>query len=378
MNRKNIFCLFLIISNFLCNNLTFAAANISSPSAVVICNESGRILYDKNCKEQRKMASLTKIMTSLLLVENCKMDEEITIAKEACYIGGSEAGIKPNDTITAESLLYGMLLPSGNDCALATAYHIGGSVKNFADLMNKKAQELGLEDTHFENPHGLDSENHYSSAYSLALLTRYALTYPKIREVVATKTKYVDLGSFSKQLNNTNALLRTYDKADGVKTGFTNGANRCLVASATDNDLKLIAVVLGSETSAIRFNDAKTILEETFSKYKLYDISSFLNVYINVPIIKGTTENFVYSHSENKKMALTEEEYAKIYVSQNFIDKIEAPMNAGTYIGTYTVSIDDEILYTKDFYLPYDIIKKTPLDYFISIIKNMFNKLEMI
>lgn len=378
MNRKNIFCLIFIISISFSNNITFGSTKISSPSAVVICNESSRILYDKNCKEKRKMASLTKIMTSILLVENCDMDEEITIAKEATLIGGSTAGIKANDTITAESLLYGMLLPSGNDCALATAYHIGGNVENFAKLMNQKAQELGLEDTHFDNPHGLDSDTHYTSAYSLALLTKYALTYPKIREVVATKSKYVDLGSFSKQLNNTNALLRTYDKADGVKTGFTNGANRCLVASATDDDLKLIAVVLGSDTSAIRFNDAKTILEETFNKYKLYDISNFLNVYINVPVIKGKIENFVFSYSENKKMALTEEEYSKIYISQNFVDKIEAPMNAGTYIGTYTVSIDDEILYSKDFYLPYDIVKKNPFDYFINIIKNMFKKLEMI
>lgn len=375
MNKKILVTIFLILNILYPRNL---AVEISSPSAVVICNESGRILYNKNAKEQRKMASLTKMMTAILLVENCEMNEQITIDKRACYIGGSEAGIKPNDTITAENLLYGMLLPSGNDCAMAIGYHIGGSIENFAAMMNKKAKELGLEDTNFENPHGLDSENHYTSAYSMALISRYALSYKKIRDVAATKEATVNLGSFTKQLRNTNSLLRTYDKADGGKTGFTNGANRCLVASASENNLKLIAVVLGSETSSMRFNDAKAILEDTFSKYKLYDISNFLNIYINIPIVKGTNINYIDTFKDTKKITLTEDEYSKIYVSENFIDKIQAPMNAGTYIGTYTVSIEDEILYTKDFYLQHDILKKTPFDYFISNIKNMFSNLELI
>jgi len=375
MNKKILITIFLILNILYPRNL---AVEISSPSAVVICNESGRILYNKNATEQRKMASLTKMMTAILLVENCELNEEITIDKRACYIGGSEAGIKPNDNITAENLLYGMLLPSGNDCAMAIGYHIGGTIENFAAMMNKKAKELGLEDTNFENPHGLDSENHYTSAYSMALISRYALSYKKIRDIVATKEATINLGSFTKQLRNTNSLLRTYDKADGGKTGFTNGANRCLIVSATEDNLKLIAVVLGSETSSIRFNDAKTILEDTFSKYRLYDISNFLNIYINIPIFKGTETTYIDTYRDTKKVALTEEEYSKIYVSENFIDKIQAPMNAGTYIGTYTVSIEDEVLYTKDFYLQHDILKKRPFDYFISNIKNMFSNLELI
>ena len=376
MKRKIILFFILIVVFNMFSNIF--ATEISSPSAVVICEDTGRVLYDKNSKEKRKMASLTKVMTSILLIENCKLDEQIKIAKEACYIGGSEVGLKPNDTVSAESLLYGMLLPSGNDCAMAVAYHIGGNIENFANLMNAKATELGLEDTHFANPHGLDNDEHYSSAYSLAILAKYALSYPKIAEIVSTNEKDVNFGSFNKHLTNTNALLRTYDKATGVKTGFTNGANRCLIASATQDELNLIGVVLGSDTSQTRFNDTKTILEDTFSKYKLFDISNFLNVYINIPIIKGKDERYISSYSENKKEALTQEEYDKIYVSQNFLDKIEAPMYAGTYIGTYKVSVDDEVLYSKDFYLSQDILKKTPLDYFISSIKNMFNKLEAI
>lgn len=376
MNKK----IKLIIANlfiFFSFSTTFAV-EISSPAAVVICEETGRILYNKNANEQRKMASLTKLMTAILLVENCDMNETITVAKEACYIGGSTAGLKPNDQVSAKDLLTGMLLPSGNDCAMAIGYHVGGNIENFAKLMNKKAKELGLKNTSFANPHGLDTDSHYTTAYEMALIAKHAKTYDIIKEIVSTPNTTVSFNGRPVNLRNTNALLRTYSKATGMKTGFTNGANRCLAASASDNNLNLISVVLGSDTSQIRFNDTQTILEDTFSKYKFYDISNFLNVYIDIPIIKGKDSRYIKSYSKEKHEALTEEEYAKIYVSQNFIQNIEAPMERGTYLGTYKVSIDDEILYSEDFYLDKDILKKTALDYFIDSISTMFNKLELI
>ena len=163
----NLFILFSFIANVY-------AADISSPAAVVICEETGRILYNKNANERKKMASLTKLMTAIILVENCDMNENINVAKQACYVGGSEAGINPNDEVSAKDLLYGMLLPSGNDCAVAIAYHIGGNIENFASLMNKKAQEIGLKNTNFVNPHGLDSDEHYTTPYEMALIAKYA------------------------------------------------------------------------------------------------------------------------------------------------------------------------------------------------------------
>lgn len=378
MNKlfKIFFINIFLFSYFLTNPIF--ATDISSPSAVVICEESGRILYDKNANEKRKMASLTKLMTAILLVENCDMNEKIIVDKRACYIGGSEAGIKPNDEVIAKDLLYGMLLPSGNDCAVAIGYHIGGNIENFAKLMNKKAIDLGLKNTCFENPHGLDSDNHYTTAYEMALIAKYAKSYNVISKAASSTEATVVFGTQLVNLHNTNRLLRTYPKATGMKTGFTNGANRCLAASASSDNLNLISVVLGSDTSDIRFNDTKTILEECFSKYKYYDISNFLNVYIDIPIIKGKKDKYIQTYSEQKFEALTEEEYSKIYVSQTFIPKIEAPMLKGTYIGTYTISIDDEILYSKDFFLQEDILKKTPIDYFRNSLTNMFTTLEKI
>ena len=376
--RKKCKNIFFILLYFFIFSSTVYATQIQSPSAVVICEETGRVLYQKNANEKRKMASLTKLMTSIILVENCDLNEKITVAKEACYVGGSEAGLKPNDEVTAKDLLYGMLLPSGNDCAMAIAYHIGGNIPNFASLMNQKAKELELESTSFDNPHGLDSENHYTTAYEMAQIARYAKSYDSIKDAVSTIQTDVILGDRTVNLRNTNSLLRTYPYATGMKTGFTNGANRCLVASASKDNLNLIAVVLGSDTSKIRFDDAKTILEDTFNNYKSYDLSPFLNVYIDIPIIKGISKNYVRTYSDKRIEALTEEEYSKIYVSQNFIQKIEAPMYKGAYLGTYTVSIDDEVLYSKDFYLEEDILKKTTIDYFKDALKNMFNTLEPI
>lgn len=370
--KKNILKILFILIFISYSNIY--AIDISSPSAIVICNETGRVLYNHNGYEKRKMASLTKMMTAILLCENCDMNEQIQIEPKACYIGGSEAGIKQNDIITAKNLLYGMLLPSGNDCALAIAYHIGGNVENFASLMNKKAQDLNLNDTHFDNPHGLDSDTHFSSAYSLAMLTKYAISIPEIKECIGTRTQIVNFGSFNKTLNNTNRLLRTYPKTTGGKTGYTDGANRCLIATAKDNDLELISVVLGSETTDIRFNDSQNILEYCFNSYTLKDISSFLNIYINIPIIKGKDKNYTISFNDTKKEALTEEEYAKIYVKQDFISQIDPPMYKGSYLGKYSLLIGDEEIYSKEFYLEKDLLRKNAVNYFIDFIKNMFKE----
>lgn len=380
LSKRFLFILFFII--FSLNNIYAASTkefiDINVPAAVVIDYETGRVLFDKNAEEKRPMASLTKIMTSIMLVENCELDEMIEVPSQATWIGGSTVGLKKGDKVSARSLLYGMLLPSGNDCAYTVGIHIGGTIENFADMMTKKAKEIGVTDTSFANPHGLDAETHYTSAKSMALITRYALSNKYINEAVKTKSATINFGSFSKLLNNTNALLRTYDKADGVKTGFTNGANRCLVASATDDERRFIAVVLGAETTNIRFSTAKTILEECFNRYKKIDISKYLNFYINIPIIKGNKEYYERQFSDSLVLPLTDEEYENIYVKQDTIQKIEAPMEAGTYVGKIQVVLEDEILYEKSFYLEEDIYKKSVKDYILDGIHNLFRPIEKI
>lgn len=377
--RKIIITLLLflvIIPNSFINTL---AIEIHSPSAVVISSQTGRILYNHNAFEKRKMASLTKMMTAIILCETCNMDELIEIDSKACYIGGSEAGIMPNTKVSARDLLYGMLLPSGNDCALAIGYHIGnGNISNFATLMNKKANELNLKDTNFVNPHGLDDDNHYSSAYSMAQITREALNYPEIRTAIGTQTKVVNFDAFTKELNNTNRLLRTYSKTIGGKTGYTDGANRCLINVAKDNDLELISVVLGSENTDIRFNDSKDILEYCFENYKLRNLDNFLNIYVNIPVYKGNIDSLEINFKDTKQEVLTDDEYNKIYVKTNFPNELIPPVHKGEYLGSYSLLIDSEEIYRKDFYLEENIEKLTSTDYLNKIIKNMFNETEKI
>ena len=377
-----IFIVYLFF-NFLNFSLFASSVNkqfidVNVPAAVVMDFESGRILYDKNGDEKRPMASLTKIMTSIMLVENCDLDEMIEVPAKATWIGGSTVGLKKGDMVSARSLLYGMLLPSGNDCAYTVAIHIGGTIENFANMMTEKAIKIGAKDTSFANPHGLDNENHYTTAKSLAIITRYALNNKYINEVVNTKSATINFGSFSKLLTNTNALLKTYEKADGVKTGFTNGANRCLVASATDDNRRFIAVVLGADTTNIRFLAAKDLLEKSFERYKLMDISDYLKHYINIPVIKGNISNYERTFLDNLSIPLTSEEYEDIYVKQDIIEKIDAPMNAGTKLGNIKVMLEDEILYEKDIYLDENIKKKDMLDYIKEGIKNIFKPLPII
>lgn len=244
--------------------------------------------------------------------------------------------------------------------------------------MNQKAKELGLVNTSFANPHGLDNENHYTTAKEFALLTKYALQNKHINEIVNTKTATVDFGSSTKTLNNTNALLRTYDKADGVKTGFTNGANRCLVASASNNSNRYIAVILGADTSKIRFQTAKEVLEKCFETYTQMDISKYLNFYINVPIIKGNIKTYERQISDHLSLPLTKEEYEKIYIKQDIVPTLTAPIQKGEKIGKITALIDDEIIYEKELFLEETIRKKTIIDYIIEGLKNLFVDIEVI
>lgn len=346
--------------------------DVQVPAAVVIDSETGRTLYEKNADEKRPMASLTKLMTSILLVENCDMDEMIEVPAEATWIGGSEVGLKKGDKVSAKSLLYGMMLPSGNDCAYTVGLHIGGTIENFAHMMTEKAKQIGAKDTSFANPHGLDNENHYTTARSMALIARYALKNKYINEAVGTKSATVNFGSFSKLLTNTNALLRTYSKADGGKTGFTNGANRCLVASASEADERYIAVVLGAETTKIRFGNAQQMLEECFKRYKRTDISKYLNFYVNIPVVKGNIDRYERQYSDTLALPLTEEEYENIYVKQDIIPSIDAPMQVGTRIGKIEVYVDDEKLYEKELYLEENIHKKGVLDYMKQGLRDMF------
>lgn len=237
-------------------------------AAALIDVTSGRLLYSSRGDEQMLIASLTKIMTAIVAIENGDITSKVKVGKNAYAKEGSSLYLKLGEEMTLKDMLYGLMLRSGNDAATAIAEHVGGSEQGFVYLMNVKAQELNLKNTHFANPHGLDAEGHYSSANDLAVLTAYAMHNPVFKEIVATKEKTADnpYEKWDYKWSNKNKMLRLYEGADGVKTGYTKKALRCLVSSATRNGQQLVAVTLNDGND---WNDHAALLDFGFNHYPL-------------------------------------------------------------------------------------------------------------
>lgn len=372
----------LIISNLFLNNnfvcatyeqLETVGPKISSKAGIVMEQSTGRILWEKNCKEKLKIASTTKILTAIVAVENANLEDKVKISKKAALTGGSTVGIVSNSEVSLKSLLYGLLLKSGNDCAVAIAEYVGGNVENFVNMMNKKAYEIGATNTYCTNPHGLDTENNYSTALDIAKITCYAKNIEEISKIMNTKSINVLFGKTEKYLANTNRLLLTYEYCDGGKTGYTAKANRCLVATAKKEDLEIVAVILGADTTDIRFKEGKELLKYGIENYKMINIKDKINWYIDVPVLKGDIDAYVAKVDLNTLLPLKTGEEEEIYVSQNIVPVIKAPAKKGMKLGKIGLHIKDETIYLKTIYLNEEINKKTVIDYLILGLRTIFN-----
>lgn len=261
-----------------------ASPAITAQAAVVIDAETGRVLYDLDAHTRRAPASTTKIMTAILTIERDDLDKVVTTDIDARdLIGSSVMGLRPDLPITVRDLLYGLMLPSGNDAAIELAKSLSGDVQSFVGEMNKKAEELGLQDTHFMNPHGLDRHDHYSSAYDLAQLARYAMRNPTFADVVGTG--YYQLSPpWDYPLTNGNTLLGSYDGADGVKIGWTEDAGWTLVASVDRDGHRLIATVLNSED---RDADAAALFDWSFASHEWMQVSDRTNRTLRLASLLG-------------------------------------------------------------------------------------------
>ena len=246
-------------------NLSASALDTSAKAAVVINADTLSVIYSHNIDERLPMASTTKIMTALLLAEQKTPERIVTATKNAVYVEGSSMGLKVGDTVSFNDLLYGILLPSGNDAANLAAISIAGTTQKFAELMNNKAREFGLHNTNFVTPSGLDAAGHYTSAYDLAVITAHALKNDAFSTVAATYSKRVKIGDREVTLTNHNKLLKNYDGCIGVKTGYTSLAGRCLVSAARRNGVTVIAVTLNDRND---WNDHISLLDYGLSKVK--------------------------------------------------------------------------------------------------------------
>lgn len=281
--------------------------NISAVSAIVIEAQTGTVLYEKNADERRAMASTTKIMTALLTIEAGDLDREFTVDPLAIMVEGTSMGLREGDRVSRRDLLYGILLPSGNDAANAAAVSVSGSISAFVKLMNEKAQQLGLTDTHFVTPSGLDADGHYTTARELAKLTAYAMRDETFREVVSCRSAQVEFGNppYMRTLYNSNKMLARYDGAVGVKTGFTDNARRCLVSAAERDGAMLIAVTLNAGDD---WNDHTKMLDYGFTQVSAVplDVSCDSRV-----AAAGTGESVgVYAHADT--LALTAQQRGRL------------------------------------------------------------------
>lgn len=238
---------------------------ITADSAIVINADTGEILYEKNAYEKRAMASTTKIMTTLLTLEDGQLDKRFVVDSMAIRVEGTSMGLQEGDIVTRRALCYGMLLPSGNDAANAAAVSVSGTIGAFADEMNRKATEIGMKNTHFVTPSGLDADGHYSTAYDMAILTRYALKNEEFRRICGVSSASLEYGNppYKRTLYNSNKLLYLYDDCIGVKTGFTDNARRCLVSAAEKDGMTVIAVTLNAPDD---WNDHEKMLDYGFSQ----------------------------------------------------------------------------------------------------------------
>jgi D-alanyl-D-alanine carboxypeptidase/D-alanyl-D-alanine carboxypeptidase (penicillin-binding protein 5/6) len=279
------------------------APNISAKSTVLIDAESGAVLYGKNEHERRGMASTTKIMTALVALENASLSDVVTVAPEACGVEGSSVYLFPEEQITMETLLYALMLQSANDAAEAIAYAVSGSVEGFVALMNEKAQELGLTDTHFDNPHGLDGATHYTTALELAKITAQALKNETLRQIVGTEKKAIPLhnGEATRLLVNHNRLLRDYDDVIGVKTGYTRACGRTLVSAAEQNGVMLICVTLDDGND---WADHRALLDYGFSLYESITLADIGDITLEIPVCGGVRETVSVCNTVRVEAAL--------------------------------------------------------------------------
>ena len=370
------------------NTIEVTAANVSelpktnSRRYIVYDRISKSMIIGKNADIKSAMASTTKIMTTIVILEKSDLDETVTVSAKAGGTGGSRLGLKRGDKASVRDLLYGLMLRSGNDAAVALAEHVGGSVKGFAELMNEKAIELGLTNTHFVTPHGLDDANHYTTALELAKLTDYAMDNETFAKIVGTKSTTIYINNQPRQINNTNELLGVLNGVVGVKTGFTNNAGRCLVTETKRNNMDIITIVLGADTKKDRTKDSVNLIEYTFSKYKMYNVEEQIieefNKWKNINekrilIIKGKQSNPKLALGAIEKATIPICDNDKIEYSINALTEVEAPVEQWNVMGTLTVKINGEILENIDIVNVNEVQKRDWKDYFKIVLNTYGN-----
>ncbi|MBQ9300225.1 MAG: D-alanyl-D-alanine carboxypeptidase [Clostridia bacterium] len=310
-------------------------------AAAVIDEKTGRVLYATNEMAELPMASTTKVMTAMLAIENCNLDETVTASGNAYGVPGTSIYLDKGETLSLHDMLYGLMLASGNDAAVAIAEHVGGSVDGFCEMMNARAAEIGCRHTHYVTPHGLPADNHYTTALELAMIAREAMRLPFFREVVSTQRAVIPWQNhdYDRILNNKNKLLSTFPGALGVKTGYTKAAGRCLVFAAERDGMTLIGSVLNCPDW---FDQSAALLEQTFQQYHLYTALEAGEIVYRLPVKNGTQDGVNLITAQALSAPLADGESAEI--SFRWPQAQPGGFSAGAVLGSATLMVNGEPL----------------------------------
>ncbi len=351
--KKIVFILISLFSFIFIKNVSAVEMDISAKSAILVDFNTGKVLYSKNENEPLAMASMTKVMSMLLIMEkiddgSLKYDDIVEISTESSSMGGSQIFLNPGDKYKVIDLLKGVAMASANDAVVALAEKTYGSKEHFIEAMNKKAESLGLKNTHFVNVHGLDEEGHYSSAYDMSVMARELLKHEKILDFTRVYEEYLTKPDGSQiWLVNTNKLVRFYDGVDGLKTGFTQKAGYCLTATGKKNNLRLISVVMGEESIEKRSSDTVKLLNYGFNTFKVNLIKNKSEILGKVNVQKGKKENVDVVLVNDLIELLNASDKPSNYKFKILVDKITAPVKKGDVIGKVKVLNDNGILISQ-------------------------------
>lgn len=328
---------------------TSTIVKASAKASVVIETSTNRVLSENNKDIELAMASTTKIMTALITLENCpNLEEIVDIDNRSVGIEGTSIYLRKGEKLSVKELLYGLILASGNDASLALAYHVGkGDLNTFVNLMNEKVKSLNLKHTSFVNPHGLDAENHYTSAYDLAIITSEAMKNDDFREICSTKFTQISGNEAvgNRFLRNKQRLLKTLEGCNGVKSGFTDNAGRCLVTSCKRNNMEVIAVVLNCPDM---FEESARIINDAFVEYKMIKILEPYNFITTIPLEDSKLDGVKVFSMKEFSYPLKEEENSKITIEKELPDILSAPVEKEQKVGKISVYFDKDLIFEED------------------------------
>jgi len=349
-------------------------SSTNSKSLLLMEASSGKILYEKNSHQSLPPASVTKIMTMLLICEaidnkEVSLDTKITASERAKSMGGSTIFLETNEVMSLDDLLKGIAVASANDACVAVAEHLSGSVETFVQKMNSRAKELGMKETNFVNCNGLDDENHHSSAYDIAIMSRELLKHKIIEKYTTIWMDSLRDGKF--QLANTNKLIRFYSGANGLKTGSTSKAGCCISATAKRDGMQLIAVVMGADNSKERFKAASELLDYGFNNYAVTNFGKKGSEVCKVSVLHGKSEHISAITQSETTVVVNKQSKNEIKTHINIIDTIKAPIKKGDVIGEVILTLNGETLVKSNLIADRNIKKMGTTDYFIKLIKGL-------